>query len=410
MLNSQLCIKCKGRLMCGLSYCPVLERYSTRTKTASRIKGKEFYGSAPPGLLVSWKNYPKLTVSPLSPTSIEPRADLFDAPEKWFGLSDQRIINYRESMVGAGTKISVKQASNPDEKLSTIQELVMSSKPVNIEVSLFKEPKLSLSFNSVSAPTGPRAPLKKLRLTENPKIPQKVDYLNSDVNTKSTTAILELYNSGLPVSSLYKLLSAGTLGVEKARRLVPTRWSITAVDSNISKKIINEKVKYNQEIGEIKLYQCDYLDNRFSVLLLPREWSFEMLECWLPGGTWTKDATDYSIIQDHEFYDGRKTYAADITGAYYAARLAVAEYLAEEKRQAAALVFREIGADYNLPLGVWVIRETVRKALDSNPLTFYDLPLALKFLGRKLSVPIKQYEKKSKLLDKIRHQKRLSDF
>jgi len=410
MISPRLCVKCKGKLLCGLSYCPVLEKHSTRAKAASRIKGTEFYGSSPPGLFVSWHNYPNITVSALSPTQIEHNAAMFDSPEKWFGLPEQRILSYRESLVGSGKKFKANTASNPDSKLSTMQELVMSSKPVNVEVSLFKKPKPQLSFNTHAAPTGPRAPLKNLKITENPKIPKKVDYLTSDISAKSTTAVLELYQSGFPVSFLYKLLSSGTLGVEKARRLVPTRWSITAIDSNISKKLVNEKIKSFQQLGEIRMFSASYLDNHFYILLLPREWSFEQLECWLPGGAWTKGAKEYSIIQDHEFYEGRKDYAAEVSGAYYSARLAVAEYLVEKKRQAAALVFREIGQEYNLPLGVWVIRETMRRALASKPLVFFDLPLALSFLGRKLKVPVKQYERESKLLDKIRHQRRLSDF
>ena len=46
---------------------------------------------------------------------------------------------------------------------------------------------------------------------------------------------------------------------------------------------------------------------------------------------------------DVEFFSQRKDYASNVTGAYYAARLAVAEFLVEKKRQAAAIVFREIG-------------------------------------------------------------------
>jgi len=410
LISPELCVKCKGKLLCGMSYCPLLERHSARARAVSKIKGTDFYGSSPPGLFVSWHNYPKITVSALSPTAVEPKAEVFDAPEKWFGLSEQRILSFRESLVGSGSKFRASAASNPGVKLSTMQELVMSSRPVNVEVSLYRKPFLSLSFHERAAPTGPKAPLKKIKLTENPAIPKKVDYLNSDIAVKSTTAIIELYQAGFPVSFLYKLLSAGTLGVEKKRKLVPTRWSITAVDSNVSKKLVNEKVKSFQQLGEIRLFSASYLDNHFHILLLPREWSFEQLECWLPGGAWTKNAQAPQIIHDHEFYGGRKDYASNVEGAYYSARLAVAEYLVREKRQAACIVFREIGQDYNLPLGVWVIRETMRNALESKPLVFFDLELALQFLSRKLSVPVKQYEKESRLLDKIRHQKRLSEF
>jgi len=397
--------------MCGLNYCPVLEKHSARKRATSRIKGKEFYGSSPPGIFVSWHSYPKINVSALSPTTIEKNASVFDAPEKWFGLKEQKIINYRESMVGSGAKFSVKEASDPNTKLSTMQELVMSSKPVNVEVKLFKEPKpkLDLSFHHAAAPTGPRAPLKKITLTENPKIAKKVDYLNSDISVKSTTALIELYDSGIPISFLYKILSAGTLGVEKARCLVPTRFAITAVDDTISKKLIKE-IKDYSEISDIQLFSSKYLDNSFFVLLLPRSWAFEQLECWLPQGVWTGDADSFYIVQDHEFYSGRKKYAENVTGAYYSARLAILEYLKKEKRQASAIVFREIGKDYNLPLGVWVIRETMRDAMRKKPLTFFDLDIALNFISRKLKVPICEWKKSSKLLDFVQNQRSLKDF
>ncbi len=392
-----------------MSYCPILERHSARTRAVSRIKGTDFYGSSPPGVFVSWHNYPKVTVSALSPTAIEPNAEVFDAPEKWFGFSEQRILSFRESLVGSGSRFKASAASTPGVKLSTMQELVMSSRAVNVEVSLYKKPTASLSFHERAAPTGPRAPLKKIKITENPRIPKKVDYLNSDIAAKATTALLELYDSGLPVSSLYKLLSAGTLGVEKARRLVPTRFAITAVDSTISNKLI-EEIKDYSEISDIRLFSSRYLDNSFFVLLLPRSWAFEQLECWLPHGIWTGDADNFHMVQDYEFYSGRKKYAVNVTGAYYSARLAILEYLKKEKKQASAIVFREIGKDYNLPLGVWVIRETMRDAMKKKPLTFFDLDLALKFISRKLKVPIQEWRKSSKLLDFVQHQRSLRDF
>ncbi|MFH1544742.1 MAG: hypothetical protein ABIE23_01445 [archaeon] len=103
-------------------------------------------------------------------------------------------------------------------------------------------------------------------------------------------------------------------------------------------------------------------------------------------------------------------YADKVAGAYYAARLAVAEYLEKERRQATAIVFREIGKDYSIPLGVWVIRENMRNALKKKPLIFSELNLALRFLELKLTIPLKNYEKNSKLLDSLKHQKKITDF
>ncbi|MDO8624526.1 MAG: hypothetical protein Q7R47_00430, partial [Candidatus Diapherotrites archaeon] len=105
----------------------------------------------------------------------------------------------------------------------------------------------------------------------NPKIPKKADYLSSDTAVKSNTAVRELYDDGLPVHYLYKILSAGTLGV-------------------------------------------------------------------------------------------------------------------------------------------WVIRETVRKALQKKPLGFSDMKLALEYIGYRLKVPLDQYLGASKLLSQLKSQKKISDW
>ncbi|MCD6247108.1 MAG: hypothetical protein J7J87_01565 [Candidatus Diapherotrites archaeon] len=409
MISSQLCVRCKGKLLCGLSYCPILQKYETQLKVAKNVE-EEFAGTSPPSVFVSWHSYPKVTVSPLSASERIRNASLLDFPEQWYGLPEQKIIEFRSLLLMSGKNFKASDASKPSYELVDIQELAMSFDQVDVDIELLKKPKAKLSFSAFAGPLGPKAPLKRLELESNPKIPRKVDYLVSDIDVKANAALLELYNAGFPVSFLHKLLSAGLLGVEKNRKLVPTRWAITAVDANISKELINEKVKSYETIDKYELYHSNYLDNDFWVLLIPSVWAFEQLECWLPGSTWMGNAKEYHIIQDHELYEGRKEYASNVEGAYYAARLAVTEHLIERRRQAACIVFREIGAKYSVPLGVWQIRENVRHALKSRPLVFETLKTALKFLEGKLAVPIKQYIKESKVIGWFKHQKKLWDF
>tara|TARA_Y100000310_G_scaffold343571_1_gene451858 strand:+ start:2270 stop:3502 length:1233 start_codon:yes stop_codon:yes gene_type:complete len=409
MISAKLCIRCKGKLLCGLSSCPILEKQSFYSKAAPAIKGTSFSGSSPPSIFVSWKNYPKVSIAPLSPPILEDTS-LLDDPEKWFGLSQERIIAMRQQLIRPNKRVAANEASNPSYSLVEMQELAMSIDPVAVEIDLKRRLSPNLSFDQGVAPMGPTGTLKNFSLQGNPNIPTKIDYLVSDTNAKSQTALMELYNSNIAVNSLHKLLSAGTLGVKKNRRLVPTRWAITAVDTNISKEIINEKVKHFQQIGSFELFHSNYLDNDFWVMLIPREWSFEQLECWLPGGGWASNAKTPTIMQDHEFYSGKKGYASNVEGAYYAARLAVAEHLTKRKRQAACVVFREIGAGYRVPLGVWQIRENVRHALKQKPLSFNSMSLALVFLARKLKIPIASYKRESKLIDYFEHQRSIKQW
>ncbi|MBU2476832.1 hypothetical protein KKG83_05155, partial [Candidatus Micrarchaeota archaeon] len=106
-VNGVECIKCKGRLLCGLSSCKVLDRHKHKTRILSGIKSNSFDGSSPPGLFVSWQNYPKVDLAPLSSFSSISDIEVFDEPENWFGLPSEKIVSMRESLILSGKKTSV---------------------------------------------------------------------------------------------------------------------------------------------------------------------------------------------------------------------------------------------------------------------------------------------------------------
>ena len=66
-------------------------------------------------------------------------------------------------------------------------------------------------------------------------------------------------------------------------------------------------------------------------------------------------------------------------GGYMATRLAIVEHLYRRKRQAKAIIVREITRDYYAPVGNWHIRETSRQALVETPTRFQNLVDALKY-------------------------------
>ena len=409
MISPELCIKCKGKLLCGLSKCPILEKQSSGTKIVSSMIGTNFIGASPPGFFVSWQNYPKVAVAPLSALPNEV-SEMSDLPEKWYGLTQEKIISFRESLLRSYKTMPVSLAAEPNYELLSFQEIAMSSSLFELEVKLVEKPRSETSFDSFSAPLGPSAKLDKVNLIENPKVPKELDYYVSDTAVKSNTALIDLFKKGFPVSTLAKVLSSGALGVKKNRKIVPTRWSITAVDSNLSKYFIEEQLPQNKIIDSFQLFHSKYLDNDFWIMLLPFPWSFEQIEVWLPGGVWTKDATNFNIMSDYELNTGLKGYPEETEGAYFASRLAISEYLYEKKLNSAAIVFREVGKDYAVPLGVWQIRENVRAALKEKPLEFTNMDIALDFLSKKLSVPIDLYKKKSNLIQHFKTQTRLSQW
>jgi hypothetical protein len=218
--------------------------------------------------------------------------------------------------------------------------------------------------------------------------------------------MVELYEKGIEVSRIQKILAAGGLGVKNNRKFVPTRWSITAVDDTLGRYRLKE-VKQSDSLQQITVFEDVALDNRWLVLLFPGAWSYELVEAWYPNTTWNMDSKDIAIFSSSEFFAGRKTYA-EIGGCYYAARLAVSEYLDKVGMQARAVILRETHPGYIMPVGVWNVREHVRAALKKEPLHFDSVRSTLDFIRLKMTIPVNEWIKNSTVLRDILHQRTLA--
>jgi len=119
-------------------------------------------------------------------------------------------------------------------------------------------------------------------------------------------------------------------------------------------------------------------------------------------------------MTDYEGYGGRKIYASNTVGGYYAARLSALEYLKKIKKQASVLLLRFITGEYYAPLGVWVVREAVRKTLTEKALNFASKELMLKYtqalVKKKFGINVDYILNKSIMLNQIKTQKKLVDF
>lgn len=406
--SPETCVKCRGRLWCGPT-CWILEKHETKQRSLEGVKEKSFVGSSPPSIFVSHYGYPKVKIAPMSPTQVLGDADLLDNPERWFGKSLEELVGFRTQLVRSNMPVSIHAAKNPSNELQKVQEIAMASEKVDVGVELMKVPQMKLEFSHDAPPMGPTGNLKEFSLQENPKVPVKVERLVGDTHVKAATAMQELYEGRTPVHHLYKLLSAGTLGEKDNRKLVPTRWSISSVDSTISSKL-SEEIKEFSTVDNYQLFESHFIDNHFFILFLPHEWSYDIMEAYRPGSFWAQEMKEVHMSCDNEFYEGRKNYAENVAGGYYAVRLGVTEKLKEMRKQASVLVFREIGPGYQQPMGVWLVRQTARDALSRKPTTFDSLESALSCVETKLAIPLKHWKKNSKLLDRIYNQKRLIDF
>jgi hypothetical protein len=111
---------------------------------------------------------------------------------------------------------------------------------------------------------------------------------------------------------------------------------------------------------------------------------------------------------DYEGYHGRRDYPG-IGGCYYASRLATLEALSHMRRQAAVITWREIYEGFNLPVGVWYVRENMRAMYRSKPEEFSDLGEALKRVRAIMRTPINMFLARSGVYALL-SSKRLSSY
>ncbi|MDD5191722.1 MAG: hypothetical protein PHH54_03540 [Candidatus Nanoarchaeia archaeon] len=400
---SEVCVRCRGRGWCGKP-CKIhaqLKEFTPKIKT-------HFSGSSPPEIFVGRIGYPQINTGILSPNEYGNTEEM-SLPEKWYEkkLTIREILNYRGKLIYSRFKSEIKSIRKPNKFQEVMQEISLAEKSVSAEFFLKKPFTPHFNIDKHLPMIGNPAPLKKIILQENPKIKRKVDYIVSDTDNKAANSIIELHrNSITETSNIIKILSAGLLGLKNNRRLVPTRWAVTAVDDTLSKNLL-KRIKYYPEISEIMLFHGDYVGNHYEFLLLPDKFSFEVIEGFLPRSVWNQSES-LTLTQDFERFNGRKYYADNVTGAYYTARLVVCEYLEKIKKQAYVIIFREEGPEYNAPLGVGILRELGRDAFTKQPERFDTIQQALQQMQSRFRIPVPEFVKKSVLLREYKMQTRLN--
>lgn len=402
--STSLCAKCKGRMWCGKDRCPLLVKFYTQTKVKPLIDSTSLEGSSPPSIFVGRFGYPKVFVGPMLPP-IHGDTSIMDTPELWGGMSIDEIVSFRFQLVRGKYLTGIK---NFDGKIvERTREIALADKSPEAEVEFKEKPMGRIVLNDEVQPFGPSASLLKLDVGSY-TFDRKIEKAFYDTDLKARDAVINLYSNGVLVSKIQKAFSVGAFGLERNRRFVPTRFSITAVDSTVSEHLM-ENVKSYPLINEYLIYEDNYLGNRWIILMLPREWCYEMIEAWYPKTIWNPEGRETVIFSDYEFYDGRKDYAS-IGGCYYSGRLATSEHLNKERRQAGIVILREAHSEYIMPMGVFVVREGVRKTLMKTPLKFSSLKESLSYISKRLDISINRWIKNSVILRDAIHQRRLSDF
>ena len=93
----------------------------------------------------------------------------------------------------------------------------------------------------------------------------------------------------------------------------------------------------------------------------------------------------------------KRTEYSLLGGCYYTCKMAVLEALAQEKKQAGAIILREALQGY-VPMGVFNVRENVRNAMHQPVQEFEDIRSALSHISEKFTLPMQRFIEEGALL------------
>ncbi|MBV9667033.1 MAG: hypothetical protein JO327_02770 [Nitrososphaeraceae archaeon] len=373
---------------------------------STNLSLKSLTGATPPSVFVGRYGYPKVKIGPMVPP-LHGDTTILDKPEMWLGKSIEEIVEYRLSLVRGVSTVDIHSTSG--KYVESLQEVAMASNSVESEATFEKRPVADieqekyLGVDTDSAPFGPVAPLKAFKTSSSLSVDRRLENAFYDKDLRAAEGIVDLYQDGVEVSRIHRILSMGMLGLQKKRRLVPTKWSISATDDIISVRLTKE-IDTFPIIDSFKVHKHIHLGNHYSVILIPTDtWSFEMQEAWFDN------KGNLGLGMDFEDANGLDHYPS-IAGAYFAARLGVTEHLFKRRHKAAVLILREIRPEYVMPLGVWQIREGVRRAVDGEAKQFDNFEKALSFACVNLSVSKNEWIRNSKIYKNMKEQMRITDF
>ena len=368
--------------------------HKTLSNYSNLFSSDSISGTSPTSLFVGSFAYPKVFVGPMVPP-IHGDTELFDNPEKWNGRSLEEIINFRLNLVRGIKQIPIYQTEG--RYVENLQEIAMSSKPTDSDLLFEKKPSSDVSLDGASTPFGPTGKIKSACFSTSSSI-KPIEKVFYDTDLSAQEAVLNLYNSGIEISKIQKCFSIGMFG--KKRKLVPTKWSITATDDIISDSL-REEILFFPLIDSCQVFYYEHLGNIFSIILFPHRWIYEMIEAWYSNGT-VVFGSDYenTLGIDH---------SPKIAGAYFAAKLSVLEFLRKKKIQAGVIILREIQPEYAVPVGVWQVREGIREAMKQFPEIAEGIDHALFLASKKMNIDKDKWVLHGKISNLLR-QKTLSEF
>ncbi len=385
VLKPEVCYRCKTfKKLCGLPSCPIKERLKVVIKTFTKISTNSVVlGSTPPSGVVGEFNYPKVNIY----TGISPDKDrdvkFLEDPQRWWlnNLSLDDVVKIRSSMISILDKNV--DVHDVDKLLSREISLIqISSKPVDCDVFIEKILDKNMIFDLKLLPLSVRV-LGNIKISSNPKIERSLEKVIYDTDLKARDAVIKLYRDGIDIYIIQKAFSFGLLGTRRFRKLVPTRWAITAVDRIISQYLRNTITKF-EFLDKFKFYQITYMNNRFTVIMIPGSLKISWLEFWYPRlgiDSGVKKSPTLSVQIEEDLKGNVET----MDGGFEAARMGILETLYRRRVQCRVIIVREILPEYYIGIGNWHIREDMRNIVNIKPiLSTYNIDELIKTINEKL--------------------------
>jgi hypothetical protein len=367
-----------------------LKKLTDKIQMKSVKVGKNLDGSTPPSVFIGRWSYPKVYAGPMMVAETGDTS-IMDSPESWIGENKTQddIINYRLNLVRGKQLIKIDDLENPF--IEKLQDISLSAKSTDTEAKFGKRP-VGSSFNEDSTPHGPSAVIESFDI-DSVRWDRQLEKTYYDTDLKAVDAVMNLHNNDVPFSNMQKAFSVGAIGTKDRRKLVPTRWSITACDSSIANTLLKE-VRHYPIVDTARVYEFTSLNNYYAIILLPMEWQYEWMEAFIKVL-----GKEEIIFSDYENNTDKKEYST-VGGCYYTCKMAVLDALAKQRKQAGVVVLREAYSGY-VPLGVFNVRENVKYAMEQPYKEFEGLKKSLEYVGTKLNIPINKYVKTSGLLKEL---------
>jgi hypothetical protein len=378
-----------------------------RTLTAATTQmrsvpvGTDLHGSSPPSVFIGSSHYPKVYAGPMI-APVHGDTSIMDRPEEWIParIPQEEIIRYRLSLVRGMHQ--VRAADMDDRFIEKLQNIVLSDRSIESEARFSSVP-AGFSFSEEHTPYGPSAPLEHLEIEEQ-RWNRDLESVYYDTDLRAAEAVIRLHQGKVPFSNIQKAFSVGVMGNGTARHLVPTRWSITACDTILGNHLLKD-VKKCSLIDTWRVHEFSSLNNRYAVILMPVPWQYEWTEAFV------RVLGDEEVVfSDYELHKPKATYS-HLGGCFYSCKMAVLEALAEQQRQAGAIILREAASGY-VPLGVFNVRENVRRAMQQPPRECEDAGEVCSYLSDTFTLPLSRFQEAGTLFRNIgkRSQTRLSEF